>query len=252
MAKYRCPICGANHKVAAHQCRLCGAVMDGTVDQMAGVAVQTRPPMQKKKGTAGFAAIGVLAVLVILVLAVALGFTSGDLSVSKIRDRIPFLRTTDDGWVKVDDPEGGFTVQMPSSRRTTSGLFDAATSGRLTGWSATIGTDTTLAVVYGKITTLPGETSGAALQRVVDLDVTRSKAVSTVRNVTVDKQTVTNFRGYPAIKYTVSGNDVSGRYGYEKAIVFLKGDTVYSLASLSVYRDHPQFDRFANSFQFTA
>jgi hypothetical protein len=252
MAKHPCPICGANHKDAVHQCRLCGAVMDGTVDPMGGVAVQTRAPSTKKKGTGGFAAIGLLAVLVILLVAIALGVTSGDLSVGKIRDRIPFLRTTNDGWVKVDDPEGGFRVDMPSSRRTTSALFDAATTGRITGWSATIGTDTTLAVLYGKITVQPGESGGAALQRFADLDVSQRKAVNTIRNVTVDKQTVTTFRGYPAIAYTVSGNDVSGKYGYEKTIVFLKGDMAYSLASLSVYRDHPQFDRFANSFHFTA
>jgi len=107
-------------------------------------------------------------------------------------------------------------------------------------------------VLYGKVTTLPNETNTATLQRVVDADVARTKSTSGTREVKVDKQTETNFRGYPAIEYQLSGNDVYGKYGYEKAIVFLKGDELYSLASLSIYRDHPQYDRFVNSFEFTA
>jgi len=251
MAKTRCPICGATHKEDAHQCRICGAVMDGTVDQRGAVALQTRPATGKKKGIGAVALPGIAAVAVILVLAIVLGFTTGDLSAAKIRDEIPFLRTHSDGWVKVDDPQGGFTVEMPSSRQTTSAAFDSATNGRLTGWTAPIGSETTLVVLYGKVTTLPNETSIATLQRVVDADVARTKSTSGTREVKLDKQTQTDFRGYPAIEYQLSGNDVYGKYGYEKAVVFLKGDQLYSLASLSIYKDHPQYDRFVNSFAFT-
>ena len=252
MAKNRCPYCGANHKDSVHQCRLCGAVMDGTVEQPGGVAVQTRTTTTKKKGTSSFALIGIITVAVILLLAIVLGFTTGDLSAAKIRDRIPFLRTTSDGWVKDDAPAGGFTVDMPSSRQTTSAAFEAATNGRLTGWTAPIGSETTLVVLYGKVTPQADETNTALLQRVVDGDVSRTKASAGSREVKLVKQTETNFRGYPAVEYELSGTDVYGKFGYEKAIVFLKGDELYSLASLSVYQDHPQFDRFQSSFAFTA
>jgi hypothetical protein len=252
MAKYRCPICGANHKDPVHQCRLCGAVMDDTVDHAGAVALRARPTTEKKKGLAGFALVGVITVAVILLLAIVMGFTTGDLSVAKVRDKIPFLRTTSDGWMKVDDPEGGFTVEMPSSRQTTSAVFEAATNGRLTGWTATIGSETTLVVLYGKVAMQPDETSTAALQRLVDKDVSDTKAAAGTRQVKLEKQTETNFRGYPAIEYEISGRDVYGKYGYEKAIVFMKGDEFYSLASLSIYQDHPQFDRFQSSFEFAA
>jgi len=37
-----------------------------------------------------------------------------------------------------------------------------------------------------------------------------------------------------------------------KADILVKGDTIYTLASNSIYKDHPQWDRFTDSFQFTA
>ena len=70
--------------------------------------------------------------------------------------------------------------------------------------------------------------------------------------MTVQEQTSPEAATEGAVEYEVSGRDVYGKFGYEKAIVFLKGDELYSLASLSVYQDHPQFNRFVDSFQFTA
>ena len=84
MAKYRCPICGANHKDSPHQCRLCGAVMDGTVELPASNTTtdptgddqeeghrQLRPDRRSSPS------------LVIAVLAIVLGFTNGDLSAGR-------------------------------------------------------------------------------------------------------------------------------------------------------------------------
>ena len=255
MAKNRCPYCGANHKEPVHQCRLCGAVIDGTVDQRGGVALQARTQVKTKPKAMGrLAVFGLLAVAVILVGAVALGLTSGDLSVGKLRDRIPFLRTSNDGWVKVDDPEGGFTVEMPSSRQTGSTPFPPAANGQLTGWAADIGPETNLAVLYGKITTPAGETSTATLNRVVDaaIAIDTADAAAKNRSVVVGKRDDTNLRGYPAIIYNVSGIDQNGQYGYEKTIVFLKGDQLYVMGESTVYKDFPHFDRLVNSFQFTA
>ena len=253
MANNRCPICGANHKTAQHQCRLCGAIMDDTADTQSGVAVKAVPATKQKSGLRGLALVGVITVLVIAMLAIVLGFTTGELSLGRLRNRVPFLKTQSDGWVKVEDAEGGFTVDMPSSRQTNSIPFASAQNERLTGWSAAIDTDTTLFVDYGKVTPQSGETAKGTLNRLVDEDLFRTTS-SSARGATssAGKRTETDFRGYPAIVYELKGIDVNGQYGYEKAVMFLKGDVVYWLASQSIYKDHPQFDRLTSSFQFTA
>ena len=255
MAKNRCPICGAAHKDPVRQCRLCGHVMDGTVPMpISNTATIARPVAAKKKGLGNFILIGVGAVLIIGLLAIMLGFTKGDLSAAKLRDRVPFLKSNDDGWVKVDDADGGFTVEMPSNRQTGSTPFPPAENGRLTGWTATIGTETSLAVNYGQLVADPGETSKGAVQRVVDVAIAQTVAVGA--GLSHDTQIVsrkdTEFRGYPAVEYELSGVDINGQYGYQRAIIFVKSDTIYTLASNSVYQDHPQWDRFTGSFQFTA
>jgi hypothetical protein len=255
MAKNRCPICGATHKDPPRQCRLCGQVMDGTVaTPTSTTATMTRPVATKKKGVGSFVLIGVAAVLVIAVLAILLGFTSGDLSASRLRDRVPFLRTTDDGWVQVDDADGGFTVEMPSNRQQGSTPFPSAENGRLVGWTATIGTDTSLAVYFAPLVPVDGETAKGTVNRMVDEAIFQTEIVSAQHNhdTQVIKRTDTDFRGYPAVVYELSGVDINGDYGYQKAIIFVKGETIYTLASNSIYKDHPQWDRFTSSFQFTA
>jgi hypothetical protein len=253
MAKYRCPYCGANHKEAVHQCRLCGAVIDGTVEMRGAVAVAARPVQTKKRGMGRLALIGILAVVGLLIAAIALGFTNGDLRFGKIRDRIPFLRTHDDGWVKVDDAEGGFTVEMPSSRETWSTPFALADNSRLAGWKATVGPEITLAVVYGTMTPAAGTTSQATLNQVVDTMVAEDVAnAQPNRTVTVNKRTETNFRGYPAVVFDESGTDQNGQYAYAKNLVFLKGNELYVIAENTIYKDFAQYDRMTNTFQFTA
>ncbi len=255
MAKNRCPICGATHKEPTRQCRLCGHVMDGTVAMpTAGTTTMARPVATKKKGWAASRSSASSPCWSSPSLAVLLGFTKGDLSAGSLRDRIPFLRTQDDGWVKVDDAEGGFTVEMPSSRQQGSTPFPAAQNGRLTGWTATIGSDTTLAVYYAPLVPVDGETAKGTVTRVVDEAIAQTTTVSAQHShdTQVLKRTETTFQGYPAVVYDLQGVDINGQYGYQKAIMFVKGGTVYTLASNSIYQDHPQWDRFTGSFQFTA
>jgi hypothetical protein len=202
---------------------------------------------------AGIAVIGIVTVAVIAIAAIALGLTSGDLGVGSLRDRIPFLRSNTDGWVKVEDPEGGFTVEMPSNRQADSVAFPLARNGRLTGWTASIGTETDLSVHYGTIEPQPGETARGTLNRMVDvISFASGVSANSSRNMTFQKRTDTDFAGYPAIEYQIKGTDVNGKNGYESSIIFMKGDVLYSLSSRSVYPDQPQFDRFANSFTFTS
>lgn len=254
MAKNRCPICGATHKDTPRQCRLCGHVMDGTVSLPTTGATMTRTVQTKKKGVGGFALIAIVAVLAIAVLAILLGFTSGDLSAGSIRNRIPFLSHTDDGWVKVDDPDGGFTVEMPSNRQAGSTPFPPAENGRLTGWTATIGSDTSLAVYYAALVPVDGESAKGTVNRMVDEAIAQTTIVSAqhAHDTQLIKRSDTTFQGYPAVVYDLSGVDINGDFGYQKAIIFVKGDTMYTLASNSIYKDHPQWERFTNSFHFTA
>ncbi len=254
MAKNRCPICGATHKEPPRQCRLCGHVMDGTVAMPVSGGTTTRTVQAKKKGVGGFIMIAVIGVLAIAVLAVLLGFTKGDLSAGSIRDKIPFLKNTDDGWVQVDDAEGGFTVEMPSNRQAGTTPFPPAENGRLTGWTATIGSDTSLAVYYAPLVPVDGETAKGTVNRMVDEAIAQTTSVSAQHNhdTQLIKRTDTTFQGYPAVVYDLSGVDINGDFGYQKAIIFVKGDTIYTLASNSIYKDHPQWDRFTGSFHFTA
>jgi hypothetical protein len=230
--------------------------MDGSVVTPTTTTTTLARPVgtQKKKGVGGFVVIGVLAVLVIALLAVLLGFTSGDLSAGALRDKVPFLRTHDDGWVKVDDAEGGYTVEMPSNHQASSTPFPSAENGRLTGSTATIGTDTSLAVYHAPLVPVDGETPKAAVNRLVDEAIAQTTIVSAQHNhdTQVLKRSDTTFRGYPAMLYELQGVDINGQYGYQKAIIFVKGDAVYTLASNSIYQDHPQWDRFTGSFQFIA
>ena len=254
MAKNRCPICGATHKEPPRQCRLCGHVMDGTVAMPVSSGTTTRTVQTNKKGVGGFIMVAVIGVLAIAVLAVLLGFTKGDLSAGSIRDKIPFLTHTDDGWVQVDDAEGGFTVEMPSNRQAGTTPFPPAENGRLTGWTATIGSDTSLAVYYAPLVPVDGETAKGTVNRMVDEAIAQTTSVSSQHNhdTQLIKRTDTSFQGYPAVVYDLSGVDINGDFGYQKAIIFVKGDTIYTLASNSIYKDHPQWDRFTGSFHFTA
>ena len=156
--------------------------------------------------------------------------------------------------MKVDDPDGGFTVEMPSNRTAGTTPFAPAENGRLTGWTATIGSDTSLAVYYAPLVPVDGETAKGTVNRMVDEAIAQTTAVSAqhAHDTQLIKRTDTSFQGYPAVVYELSGVDINGDYGYQKAIIFVKGDTIYTLASNSIYKDHPQWDRFTGSFHFTA
>ena len=99
-----------------------------------------------------------------------------------------------------------------------------------------------------------GETTKGTVNRMVDAAIaqTTRSALPLNHDTQVLKRKDTDFRGYPAVEYELSGVDINGAFGYQRAIMFVKGDTIYTLASNSVYQDHPQWDRFTGSFQFTA
>ena len=245
MAKYRCPQCGAGHKDPPATCRLCGFVMDGSVGEV--TPQRTAAAQEEKKGVSSMMGIGLAVVAVLALLAVVLGFTTGGLSYGRIRNKVgewvPALASNDDGWKKVTDTEGGFTIEMPGEATAISVVYPPVENGRMVGWSAHIGTDTQLSVQYGKVIAVPGENSQATLNRLGDAWVAGGG--------TVDKRTDTTFQGYPALDYKISKVTLFGKSASQRTILFLKGDTVYVLQSQSIYPDNPSFPRFANSMHFT-
>lgn len=251
MAKYRCPSCGASHKDPTATCRLCGYVMDGSVEIPTGVP-QTRPPIEKKSGLGSIALIGLLVVVVLGVGAVVFHITSGNATVAKVIDKLPGQSAPPDGWKTVTDAEGGFTVLLPPNPTATSVKFPAADNGQLSGWLGTIGSppqvDTELYVVYGKIHPKPGEKAADTVTRL-------GNAKMALDGGFVESKELTTYQGYPAIRYTINRVDFQGQQGYENALMFLKGDQLFVVESISKYAGDPadaEFDQVLNSLTFTA
>jgi len=245
MAKYRCPQCGAGHADPPATCRLCGYVMDGTVGTV--TPQKTASAMKQKKGIGGMVLVGLGVVMVLGVLAVVFGFTTGDLSYGRLRNKVgeavPALASNDDGWNTVTDTDGGFTIAMPGETTPISVVYPPVENGRMVGWSAHIGSDTLLSVQYGKIITVPGENAQATLNRLGDAWIYGTGKVDTRKETT--------FQGYPALDYKIGNVKVLGKDATQRTILFLKGDTLYVLQSQSIYADNPSFSRFADSMHFT-
>ncbi len=249
MAKYRCPSCGAAHKDPPGTCRLCGYVMDGSVAIPAQSNV-ARPVAVKKKGAASIALIGVLLVIVLVAGAIILNVTSGSSEVNKAVDKLPGVPLASDGWKRVTDTEGGFSVELPPGPVTTSVPFAPSANGQLTGWLGSIGDapnyDTQLYVVYGKVTTNPGETAEDTIARLGDAKIAQDGFV--------ESRTHTTYQGYPAIQYTINRVEFAGKTGYENAMMFLKGDELFVVESLSIYPAAPattEFNRVLNTLAFS-
>ncbi len=250
MAKNRCPSCGASHKEPPGTCRLCGYVMDGSVEtplpnEMARAAA---PP--KKRGAGSLALIGVVIVVLLGVAALALHIVSGGSTVNKAVEKIGIHGTTN-GWKTVTDPEGGFTVSLPPTAAATSVGFAPADNGQLTGWLATIGeapVDTQIYVLYGKVHANPGESGEDTVSRLGDAKMAADGGF-------VESRTQTSYQGYPAIRYKINRITFEGGNGYENALLFLKGDELYLVETLSIYPGDPADAGFAavlNSLTFTS
>jgi hypothetical protein len=206
----------------------------------------SRQAAQKRGGLGSIVLIAVLGVLAIGVFAVVLGVTGSNDFVDNLREKIPGLEPSEnDGWTSLDDPAGGFIAQMPEDRQKKFMAFAPAANGRLDQWSAVIGTETDLTISYGKVTKPAGQSDKAALASFAD-----TWAVSL--NGKLDDTAETSFRGYEAVDVAVRDLSFEGESASARALMVMKGDTLYVIQSLSVYPDHPQFVRLVNDFQFTA
>jgi hypothetical protein len=243
MSKYRCPVCGATHKDQPSKCRLCGQDMSGasTIPAYTGGSRQLDA---KKGGLSKLLFIGLGLVLLIGILAVVLGVTGTNDFVRNVRDEVPGLSNTDDGWVTLDDPSGGFVAQMPEGYEKRFVDFAPATSGRLDQWSSLIGTETDLTITYGKVNNPQGVSTKTTLEGLAD-------TWASTMGGKVEDTAETSFAGYPAIDVMVRNLTFDDQTATAHAMLILRGDTLYVLQSESIYPDHPQYMRLLSGFQFT-
>jgi hypothetical protein len=221
--------------------------MDGSLDGDV-VPQRTAQAIQGKRGVGSLVLLGLAIVLGLAVLFVVLGFTGGDLSSGRIRNKlgewIPALASKDDGWKQVTDTDGGYTIDLPGEATHIQIPFAPVANGQMTGESAHIGTDTQLSVQYGRVIQVPGETAKGTLNRLGDAWVSGTGEV--------DKRTDTTYQGWPAIDFKIKNIQLFGKRASQRTLMFLKGDVVYVLQSQSIYGDNPSFPRMANSMHFTA
>lgn len=239
MSKYRCPRCGATHKEAVTNCRLCG--MDMTGEHIPANMKEARQ-VTKKKGIGGLAVWAVLAVLAIVALAVALGLSRDDGTLDTVTDRIPGLSgPTEDGWEPLEDPEGGFVVQLPGTATQTQIPFAAATDGQATVWTSNILDETEIVIAYADVA--PVEEGSSAKARLEDLDDAWAEAQGT----TVRDSDTSGFLGLPAVDVQLERWDLNGELAPGKAFLFTEGDRLYVVQVHSIYADMPQYVRVLNS-----
>jgi hypothetical protein len=244
MSKYRCPVCGATHREQPEKCRLCGQDMSGasTIPAYTGGARQSA---ESKGGLGSLMLVAIIGVLAIAVLAVVLGFTGSNSFIDNIRDKVPGLHTeTSDGWTSLDDPSGGFVAQMPEGREKKFVAFAPAANGRLDQWSATIGDETDLTISYGKVTKADGQSANAAL-------ASFAETWAATLGGKIESTNETGFQGNPALDVGIRDLTYGNQKATAKAMMVLRGDTIYVIQSQSVYNDHPQYIRLLNGFQFT-
>ncbi len=209
------------------------------------VAVRVAPA--KKKGLSGIFLIAILGVLAIGALAIFFGFGGSNEIVEKARTEVPALRAGDaDGWQTVDDGDGGFTVELPGEPEKGFVPFGPADDGRAEQWVAVIGEETQLTVAY---TGVPVPADTRAEDWLAELASDWAVAAGGTLD---DVEEEISFRGYPGLIVTIDDLTLNGESATAKAMLVLKGETLYVVQSLSVYKDHPQFGRVANSLTFTS
>ncbi len=240
MSKYRCPVCGAPHKDPVAKCRLCGQDMSSP----AAVPVSTagaRQVASPKKGIGVFILIALGLIVVILVGALIFGATRDTETVNEATRAIPGLNETVDGWVTIEDVEGGFTASMPPGN--TSDVASAQASPPAAGrWVGDLGEESTVSITYYDVTDDAGD---IAINRLKDFTAALDEGRPDAK---VNEPTEeTGFHGYPALSVTMRypGQDQSS-----KMLLILKGDRIYVLESVSIYPDHPSFDKLVDSFAF--
>ncbi len=272
MANYRCPICGANHKDSVAQCRLCGADMTG---RPIPTPFQAAPPPVSTKGSMkGLVFIGLGIVLVLGVAGLAFGLVRSNDVIESARVKV--LPNHTDGWTAQSEPDdknptgtgptgvsvGHFVVELPGDRTRESIPFAGTNDGKLTVWTAKIGTDYKLQVGWGPVTPPtpgagPNGTSADQIptgqrflkETIAPAWVTSQGATST----TVTEQDAV-ISGSPAyiVREVQPTTTLNGKPAYMQAAFILHKDILYVIQVTTIYKDADQLDRMMNTFGITA
>ncbi len=272
MANYRCPICGANHKEPVDHCRLCGADMTGRPLPTPFEAAP--PPVSTKGGVKGLVFIGIGVVVLIGVAGLAFGLVRSNDVIESAKVKV--IPNHTDGWTVQDEPDpknpagtapagtsvGHFTVELPGDRTRESIPFSATTDGKLTVWTAKIGTDYKLQVGWGPITPPPpGQgPSGTAAdqvptgQRFLKETVAPAWLAShgaTETTVTTQEAVISGSPAY-VIREVQSSTTLNGKPAYLQTALILHKDILYVIQLTSIYKDADQLDRMMSTFGITA
>lgn len=265
MANYRCPSCGANHKEFQPQCRLCGQSLSRDVGE---TVLQTGATVTASRGgMKGLVLIGILVVIAVVAVALVFGLVAGNQTLDQAKDAI-VPGGAQDGWSQLSCsasndpanpckvPEGfDFSVTLPGDRTKSTSTFPDTKDGKLEIWSAKAGSDTLLTVGYATVTppttgTTGGSVSRAALQLFLRDLGEKWLTSQGVTDLTV-KGGETNVAGYPAYAYRAQERQlkIGELPAYAQQALVLKGDKLFVVQTVSVYKDAEQFDRMVNSLQ---
>lgn len=204
-----------------------------------------RVATKQRKGTLRIGVLGALAVLAILVLALVLGFRGDDTEIiDEVQEQLPGRESTEGvGWSDLTDEAGGYVVELPDDRTQQSAPFVASATSRVEQWVAPVGDETQLSVSYAPVTVPAGQDDSLTVANLAD-DWAASLGGD------VDRRDEVDYSGYPANVITVDGLRYDDQPASAEALVVLRDDRVYVVQSLSIYPDHPQFSRVANSLRF--
>jgi hypothetical protein len=276
MANYRCPVCGANHKEYQANCRLCGQSMNPNFIPQ---EIQSSATMrQSKRGMKGLVLIGVGVVLAVVAVALVFGLVAGNKQLDQAKDKI-VPGANKDGWSTLTcsssgdaanackvDPGYDFSVTLPGDRTTSVSSFPGTVDGKLTVWTSKISNDTIVTVGYGKVdpaaaAAAAGATTGTALTTAAAQNYLKGLAqqwlatqgVSTNADDAVAiKGGELGVAGMPAYSFRAQERSftVNGQPGYAQQLLVLKGDKLFVIQTLSVFKDAEQFDRVVDSLTF--
>lgn len=247
MPKTRCPQCGAVNDADLAKCRLCGYDLTGAVQEILPQK-GARTVTKSRSGLSGAVGIGILAVLLLGVLAVVLGAPGSD-AVTRALRNLPFVQpASDDGWERFTDEDAGFSAELPGTATQTSESFALLDGGSATVWTGRVADEIELTIAYGGLdpSFLEAETS----------DVLRINAIADAwvpalgaRERTRDERTV---YGERALDLDLTDLQLDGERANGRTVVWDHDGEFWSVTVVTTrVGADGQFDRVLRSLDFS-
>lgn len=245
MAKYRCPVCGATHREMPEMCRLCGQLMgeNSVVGDFSG-NIQTAV---QRKGLGGIVFLVILGVVALVVGLALAGVGPGAKQIDTVVNKVG-LKPRATGWTELRDEEGKFSTDFPSNdQKQDKDYTSPFSSNKATRWSVNLSGDTIVEVQYVKLDGAGTTTTAAGSQG----STKTAPALLRIREIGAEYKTFLESNGakvssmvddgpfgYPA-QYIearrVQSSEIPGKDLNMKAYIFVRGDTLFLVASESVF-----------------